>query len=126
MLHVRELVAVIRNGDESWTDTTDPGPTDFAMPHWIEQDTESAEVGGMHWPNATDGHAVLELTLIVRRRDNRSVDRQDIEPGTILTAVVAKLDNVSLPKLVQHLGQLVMIASLPLAHRIQKRIPDLG
>ena len=119
-------MAVICNGDEGWTDATDPGPANFAMAHWIEQDAEPAEVGGMHWPNATDGHSVLELTLIVRRRNNRSVDCQDIEPGTILAAVVAKLDNVPLPKLVQHLGQLVMIAPPSLAYRIQKGIPDFS
>lgn len=68
----------------------------------------------MHWPNATDGYSVLELTLIVRRRNNRSVDRQDIEPGTILAAVVPQLDNVTLAKLVEHFRQLIMV--LPLRH----------
>jgi hypothetical protein len=79
MFYIGELMAVIRYRDECRTDPTDPGPANFAMAHWIEQDAEPAEVGRMNWPNATDGHSVLKFTLIVRRRNNRSVDRQDIE-----------------------------------------------
>ncbi len=80
----------------------------------------------MHWANATDGHSVLELTLIGRRSDDRGVDCQHVEPRTILTAVVAQFDNVSLTKLVDHFGQLIVVATPALAYRIQKRIPDFS
>ncbi len=126
VFHIREMVATIGNRDESRADATDPGPANFAMPDRIKQNAEAAKVGGMHWPNATDGHPIFEFTLIVRWRDNRSVDRQDIEPRTILPAVVAKFNDVALPKLVQHLGQLIVTSSLPLAYRIEKRVPYLG
>jgi hypothetical protein len=126
VLHIGELVAVVRDSNVGWASTADPGSSDFAMANRVEQNPESTEVGRMHGANATDGNAILELAFIGRRSDDRGVDCQHVEPRTILAAVVAKLDDVSLTKLVDHFGQLVVIATPSLAYRIQKRIPDFS
>ena len=98
MLHIGELVAVVGDGNVGWASTTDPCSADFAMANRVEQNPKSTEVVRMQWPNAADRHAVFELALVVRGGDNGRVDRQDIEPRTILAAVVAQLDNISLAK----------------------------
>jgi hypothetical protein len=126
VLHICELVAVVGDGNVGWASTADPGSSDFAMANRVEQNPESTEVSRVHWANATDSHAVLELTLIGRRSDDRSVDCQHVEPRTILTAVVAQFDDVSLTKLVDHFCQLIVVATPALAYRIQKRIPDFS
>jgi hypothetical protein len=104
MLHIGELVAIVGDGNVGGTSTADPSSSDFAMANRVEQNPEPTKVSRVHWANATDGHTILELTLIGGRGDDRCVDCQHIEPRTVLSAVVAQFDDVSLPKLVQHFG----------------------
>jgi hypothetical protein len=118
VFYIGKLMAIVGNCQKNRTGPTNPGPPDFSMPNRIEQDGKPAEMGGVHRSHTAEGDLFLELPLVIRGSNERSVNRQNIKPRAILSAVIAEFNDVSLAKLVQSLGQLIVIAAFAVTHRV--------
>jgi hypothetical protein len=124
VLHVREFVAVVLDHDVGRANAGHPRAADLAVAQRVEQDRETREVMRVLRSHADQRDLVLELAQMVVRGNNRRVDSQHMEPQAVLAAAVADLDDVALAKLVERLGELVVLLALPLADRVEKRVPD--
>jgi hypothetical protein len=118
-------MAFVFDFDVRRTGTADPGAADLADAQRVEQDHEPPEVVGMLGLHSDQRHLVLELPQVRSRSDDRRRDAQHMEPQPFFAAAVPHLDDVSLPNLIERVGELVVLLTLLSADCVQEGVPHL-
>jgi len=124
VLHVGEFVAGVLDHDVRRAHAGHPRAADLAVAQRVQQNRKPREVQRVLRFDADQRDLILELAELIAGRNDGRVDAQHVEPEAILAACVADLDDVALANLVEGLGELVVLLSLPLADRVEKRVPD--
>jgi hypothetical protein len=123
---IGHFVAGVLDYHIGWADAGNPGTAYLAIAKGIKQDREPREVQREFWTDSLKRDLIFELAQVLGRSNDWRVDSQYMESQPVGSAIVANLDYIALAELVECLGELIVLFSLLIADRVEKRVPDLG